>query len=214
MAKDPATLWYWNDWNSGTVLMSRFLKGCYMDLLHAQFNNGPLSLEEVKALLGADFGQAWPVLQKKFSETNGLFFNERLECEKQKRKSYSESRRNNRSKKTYDSTYDKHMIPHMENENRNENRIELVGGVGEGELPDMEAGKSVEYARITLHRDYDTKKIRELWKAFCIQNDGKFYQTVSDKFSHFRNSLKNIPYEKNAKPSITKKTIEAFKKAI
>ena len=40
MAKDPAMLWYWADWHSGTATMSRFLKGCYMDLLHAQFNSG------------------------------------------------------------------------------------------------------------------------------------------------------------------------------
>ncbi len=126
MAKDPAMLWYWNDWYSGTVLMSRFLKGCYIDLLHAQFNNGPLSLDEVKAVLSGDFGQSWPTLVKKFSvNPDGLYFNERLELEKNKRKAFTESRRNNRSKKTYDATYDKHMIEHMTNhmENRNENII-------------------------------------------------------------------------------------------
>lgn len=121
MAKDPAVLWYWGDWNSGTTLFSRFLKGCYMDLLHAQFNNGRLSLEEIKTCLGSDFGQAWPTLQKKFKQDEqGLFFNERLEAEKIKRGKYTESRRKNREKKpekTYDGTYDKHMIAHMENEN-------------------------------------------------------------------------------------------------
>jgi len=40
--KDPAVLWYWNDWGGGTRTMSRQLKGCYMDLLEAQFNSGPL----------------------------------------------------------------------------------------------------------------------------------------------------------------------------
>jgi len=128
MAKDPAMLWYWNDWHSGTVLMSRFLKGCYIDLLHAQFNNGPLSLDEVKAVLGGDFGQSWPTLQRKFSvNPEGLFFNERLELEKTKRKDFTESRRKNRLKKTYDTSYDKdmiqHMTNHMENENRNINSI-------------------------------------------------------------------------------------------
>jgi len=91
MAKDPAVLWYWNDWYSGTILMSRFLKGCYIDILHAQFNHGPLSLDEIKTCLGSDFGSTWPALQKKFTTNEtGLFFNERLEQEKQKRKKYKQ----------------------------------------------------------------------------------------------------------------------------
>ncbi len=48
MAKDPATLWYWGDWQGGTSTFTRHLKGCYMDLLNAQFNNGHLSLDEIK----------------------------------------------------------------------------------------------------------------------------------------------------------------------
>lgn len=126
MAKDPAMLWYWGDWHSGTVLMSRFLKGCYIDLLHAQFNNGPLSLEEIKAVLSGDFGQAWPSLSKKFKESEkGLFFNERLEFEKNKRQQFCESRKKNREK-TYDATHDKHMNGHMIVHMENENRIEVL----------------------------------------------------------------------------------------
>ena len=112
MAKDPAMLWYWSDWHSGTTLMSRFLKGCYMDVLHAQFNHGHLSLEEIKTCLGSDFGTTWPALQKKFKQDeHGLFFNERLEEEKNKRKAFTDSRRNNRldkkKEKTYDTSYGK-----------------------------------------------------------------------------------------------------------
>lgn len=122
MAKDPAMLWYWGDWFSGTSLMSRFIKGCYMDILHAQFNHGRLSLEEIKVCLGSDFGSSWPTLQKKFKQdNNGLFFNERLEYEKERRQKFVNSRSNNKSgkKKSYDKPYDKHMKHHMENENEN-----------------------------------------------------------------------------------------------
>jgi hypothetical protein len=95
MAKDPALLWYWNDWDGGTRTMNRHLKGCYMDLLSAQFNNGPLSLNEVKTILGNDFA-SWGALSKKFSgrTDDGLIFNERMEREKIKRRAYTESRRN------------------------------------------------------------------------------------------------------------------------
>lgn len=99
MAKDPAINWYFDNWDGGTKLLTRHQKGCYMDLLSAQFHSGPLSLENVKTVLGVDFQAAWPNLSKKFSETNGLFFNERMEAERQKRSAYSESRSQNRRKK-------------------------------------------------------------------------------------------------------------------
>ncbi len=89
-------MWFWNDWGGGTRTLSRHLKGCYMDLLEAQFNNGTLSLDEIKTVLGSDFGTAWPALQKKFKQDdNGLYYNERLLFEVIKRKKFSKSRRNN-----------------------------------------------------------------------------------------------------------------------
>ena len=112
MARDPAVLWYFNDWQGGTITLSRHLKGCYMDLLHAQFNSGHLSIEEIKTVLGSDFGQSWPTLQKKFvrDESTGLYYNARLIFEAEKRKSYGSSRRENLQGKKISS-------PHMEIEN-------------------------------------------------------------------------------------------------
>ena len=202
MAKDPAMLWYWNDWHSGTVLMSRFLKGCYMDLLHAQFNNGRLSLEEIKTCLGSDFGQVWPTLQKKFmTDDKGLFFNERLEDEQLKRAAYTASRRNNRTKKekppdlSYVPSYDKHMTNHMENENENRNGNSLeLGGMGGRDLSEIEAGGTVEFCKITLHRDYTIATVYDLWKAFLINNEKESYYKESDRVRHFRNWIKTQPY--------------------
>lgn len=112
MAKDPAVLWYFNDWHGGTFTLSRHQKGCYMDLLYAQFNSGHLSLDEIKTVLGSDFGQTWPTLQKKFKkdEITGLFFNERLVFEADKRKTYTASRRENLGK-------EKKVTSHMEIDN-------------------------------------------------------------------------------------------------
>lgn len=127
-------LWYWADWHSGTATMTRHLKGCYIDVLHAQFNSGRLSLEEIRVVLGSDFGSSWPAIQKKFTrDENGMFFNERLELEKEKRKAYTESRKKNRTAKhPISGTYDKHMIPHMDNENGNAvPAVSGNGGMGE-----------------------------------------------------------------------------------
>jgi len=125
MGKDPAMLWYWGDWNSGTATMTRHLKGCYMDLLHAQFNNGPLTLDEIKTILGADFG-SWPALQKKFvTDANGNFFNERLKIEKEKRVAFVASRHKNLKTPHMDTHMKPHMPRHMENENEDVNSIEF-----------------------------------------------------------------------------------------
>lgn len=146
MAKDPAFLFYPGDWQGGTSTMSRFLKGCYLDLLIAQFNSGPLSLEEIKIVLGADFGAAWPSLQKKFEKNRaGNFFNERLAAEKSKREAYSKSRSVNRKKKdmiNICNSHENHMMHHMENENRNENR-EIKGGMGEKREEPMSVDEKV-----------------------------------------------------------------------
>lgn len=130
MAKDPAFLFYPGDWQGGTFTFSRFLKGCYMDVLIAQFNNGHLALEEIKTVLGSDFGQAWPAIQKKFNkDQDGLFFNVKLETEMTKRKEYSKSRARNRaSKKDMKHISNTHVdthVSHVENEIENEDGFKI-----------------------------------------------------------------------------------------
>jgi hypothetical protein len=208
MAKDPAMLWYWSDWHSGTSLLTRFLKGCYMDLLHAQFNNGRLSLEEIKTCLGSDFGQVWPALQKKFKQDdNGLFFNERLELEKEKRKAFTESRRQARLGKTksHDTTCEKRMIHHTDNTNENEDVIRERGS-GKGwntkpgqeshglEIGDIQVGAVIELFRILKNQSVSRNQVVSLWKIFKIQNlTGKnYYKDESEPYSHFVNWCKKI----------------------
>lgn len=119
LGKDPAVSWVFNDWQGGTMTLTRFQKGCYMDLLTAQFNNGHLSLDEIKTVLGGDFGPSWPILQKKFKQDSmGMFYNDRLEFEINKRKKYNKSRRDNLSSEG-------DLSPHMGNGNGIENEIEI-----------------------------------------------------------------------------------------
>ena len=99
MAKDPAFLFYPGDWLGGTLTFSRAEKGAYFDLLMAQFNNGHLSLVEIKTILGKeDFENMWDgKLRRKFKLDNkGLFYNQKLEDERTKRVEFTESRRKNR----------------------------------------------------------------------------------------------------------------------
>lgn len=113
MAKDPAFLFYANDFDSKTKFFSHEQVGMYLRLLIAQFQTGRLTQEQVLFICKRHDKD---VLSKFDKDENGLYFNERLELESIKRKKYSESRRQNRLKKdnkigTYDDTY----VSHMEN---------------------------------------------------------------------------------------------------
>lgn len=213
MAKDPATLWYWGDWFSGTTTLTRHLKGCYMDLLHAQFNAGHLSLEEIKTVLGSDFGSSWPTIQKKFIKDEfGLFFNVRAEQEKIKRQQYTQGRKDNLKKKAHmephmHSHMEEHMEGHMDNENK-----DLNGSKGKGagkpsetkntnqfptqdfeiELDDMEMGKARVLIEAVKKRTLSDKELKTQFTAFKILNfsGDKFYEKTTDIFKHFQNWLK------------------------
>lgn len=98
MGKDPAVSWFFNDFLGGTMGFTRHQVGCYMHVMGAQFNLGHLSLDTIKTVLGSDFGQHWPTLQKKFIlDDKGLFYNKRLDFEIHKRKEYSKGREDNLS---------------------------------------------------------------------------------------------------------------------
>lgn len=122
MAKDPAFLFYPGDWLGGTMTMTRAHKGAYMDLLMCQFNQGRMTLEDIKAVLNSDFNSMWETkLKAKFKCENGLYYNEKLELEVKKRRNFTESRKQNLEKR--DLHKHTHMVTHMENENEDVNEI-------------------------------------------------------------------------------------------
>jgi uncharacterized protein YdaU (DUF1376 family) len=125
MSKDPAFLFYPNDYIGGTMGMTFEEKGAYMELLMMQFNRGHMTTH----MIGQTIGQLWVNIQDKFKQDeNGLWFNERLDIEKNKRKNFTDSRKNNISgtnqhtKKPFKESghMDGHMTSHMENENIND----------------------------------------------------------------------------------------------
>jgi uncharacterized protein YdaU (DUF1376 family) len=116
MAKDPAFLFYPGDWLGGTIGMSFEEKGAYMELLMMQFTRGHMT----KDMIGQTVGQLWVNLQDKFvQDTDGLWYNARLDIEKSKRKTYVDSRKNNKNGKNQHNKQVGHMTSHMENENEN-----------------------------------------------------------------------------------------------
>lgn len=116
MSKDPAFLFYSQDFLAGTLIMPFEDRGKYITLLCFQHQNGRMSEETIRLLVGL-FSDT---LRLKFQQDkSGLFYNERLEFEVSKRLNFVESRINNgklggRPKKP------KHNLHEDVNENENE----------------------------------------------------------------------------------------------
>lgn len=120
MAKDPAFLFYSSDFITGVAFMSDEQVGKYIRLLCMQHLHGRLSEKHMMHICKTYDADIFAKFKK---DDNGLYYNQRVEDEINKRKNFTDSRKANRiSKKTIiSSTYEKHMSSHMENENENEN---------------------------------------------------------------------------------------------
>ncbi len=94
--KDPAFLFYSNDFLSGTMLMTNEQIGQYIKLLCLQHQKGHL---KEKDMLNICKTYDEEVFSKFIKDENGNYYNQRLEEEVERRKKYSESRRNNRKKR-------------------------------------------------------------------------------------------------------------------
>jgi len=150
MAKDPAVLLYTQDFLVGTMTMNYEQKGKYIHLLCLQHQKTKLTLKDLQTVLtdeDVDVFERFPL------HSDGFYYNIRMYEEAIKRKNYSESRRNNRSKKSsdldmnnlskrYDETYDTTYVPHMENENENENEdVNII--VNETEIKNVNVNEVV-----------------------------------------------------------------------
>ena len=105
MGKDPALLFYSGDFLVGTMTMTMEQKGKYITLLCLQHQQGFLTEEDMKEHLEDTDIKVFNKFEK---SADGKYFNIRLKEEADRRKSYSESRRNNRMK-NISKSYDKHM---------------------------------------------------------------------------------------------------------
>jgi hypothetical protein len=129
MAKDPAFLFYSQDFIVGVQTMTFDERGKYITILAQMHQQGRLSEETICFLVGSISVS----LRLKFKQDEkGLWYNERLEAETVKRNQFTESRRNNgknggRPKKSKASGKpnlnhkQNHMVNHMGNEDEDVN---------------------------------------------------------------------------------------------
>ena len=102
MAKDPALLFYTNDFLAGTFTMTDEQVGKYIRLLCLQHQKYELTKKDMMNICKTYDKDIFD----KFKLENGVYYNLRLRKEAERRKAYSDSRRKNRES---EKTYDKHM---------------------------------------------------------------------------------------------------------
>lgn len=97
MGKDPAFLFYPNDYLGGTMGFTFEMHGAYLIMLLYQFNNGPFPEEIAVSMIG----KLWESIQHKFKRKtgSGLRYNEKLETVTEKRKNFLTSRRESAMKR-------------------------------------------------------------------------------------------------------------------
>lgn len=116
MAKDPAVLFYTSDFLTGTMTMTHEEVGMYIRLLCLQHQKGRLSHDDMLYICKTYVKHVY----LKFSQDEGgRYYNERMELESEKRKRYSESRKNNVTQRYKKGNNESTYVEHMENENIN-----------------------------------------------------------------------------------------------
>lgn len=180
MAKDPAFLFYPNDYLGGTMGMTFEEKGAYMELLMLQFNRGHMT----KHMMAQTVGQLLDKVLDKFEkDEQGLYFNTRLELEKEKRKAFVNSRLNNKSGVNQYTKKGGHMTSHMENENRNENENTIRDDFGKSEnllVPKMAKVFKEKNSNYTQDQNFDFPALKQIAQFICKQTGVSFQPQNAD----------------------------------
>ena len=202
MAKDPAFLFYPNDYIGGTMGMTFEEKGAYIEILMLQFNRGHMTSH----MIGQLVGQLWESIKCKFvQDEQGLWYNIRLDQEKDKRMSFTQSRRNNIKGLNQHTTGHTigHMTSHMEDENedvnRNINKVKIIDTLFEEfwDLYDYKKSKDkAEKAWKTLNKEE---------KALALHHAPLYVKSTPDK--QFRKHPTTYLNNKNFNDEIIERTI-------
>jgi len=213
--KDPAFLFYSQDFLTGTYLMTNEQIGKYIRLLCLQHQKGSLSEKDMMKICETHDEDIFC----KFKIEDGQYYNQRLRDEAKKRSDYSNSRKNNRKggKKEDMNNISNSCDKHMENENENENEI-VNEIVNENEVENKNEFSVFQFAnleKLKSTRPY----IENVMQLFNIsenqvnleldrfwlekQHTGELDRSQNEVFGHFKNWLKKQKQNNNGKSKRT-----------
>jgi len=97
--KSPAFSFYPDSWVGGTIRLPPVQRAAYIDLLANQWLDGPFDLETaIMICRGIPESDVRAVLKAKFVDNNGIFYNARLEHEREKQQQFNARQRKNGEK--------------------------------------------------------------------------------------------------------------------
>jgi len=202
MAQDPAFLFYTNDFLSGTQFFTDEQLGKYLRLLMAQHQHGHLSEKQVIFICKSKDEE---VMSKFIKDENGLYFNERLQIEIEKRKSFAISRSNNKKGKfkvkdteNISKSYDIHMEDR--NINRDINEFNTNKGVKSifrfldmGEISVKPSEWLKTYAKLTIENNliknkFTPDQMEDIYFKFDLNESDKQFTDAN----HLKNTFKKF----------------------
>lgn len=209
MAKDPAFLFYSDNFMSGTMFLSDEQVGRYIRLLCAQHLTGHLNEKDMLKICKTRDEDIW---NKFILDEDGKYYNLRLEIEINKRKSFSESRSNNRlgkvnKNKKQVNNISKSSVKHLGNENEIENVLEKEDNKGvQGEFKLFKLSDLKKYFdetktwrdKLCIANSLQPTQLSELFNQFTKDQDAKemAYSNRQDATTHFANWLKTAKAKK------------------
>ena len=201
MSKDPAFLFYHQDFFTGVSDMTNEEVGAYIKCLCVQASKGGITERHMKLICNSS--ETHEIIKNKFefNSESQLFENVRLKNEIEKRRKYSESRSNNRKKpnkpKENEVVISNSYVKHMENENEDENKDVL-----DNNLSYKDTLLKNENWKKTIATEFKISVVEVESKLGIFYNhlltDFKIHQSMNDFAKHFK-SWYRVNKEKNGK---------------
>lgn len=153
MAKDPAFLFYYQDFLVGTDDFTNEQVGAYIRCLCFQAAKGGISQDHMIKICESQSNHE--MIRKKFVwyPDEGCFRNDRLSEEMEKRRKYSESRSKNKKGKHHKKNTSFSYDPHMENEDENGIKLSKNGKSSVFSGNYKAQGEELFAARFARHED-------------------------------------------------------------
>ena len=226
MMNDPAVLFYTSDFLTGVIDMTMEERGQYITLLCYQHQRGHIKEETIRLLVGSC---SVNVLNHFKIDNNGLYYNERMDVEIEKRLNFTTSRRENgkkggRPKKPSGKPRENLVVNHMDNlmgnhmgnlmgnENENINIIKNIINYLNNKLN----SKYKYNTKSTIDKINARLNEKYTYEDFVKVIDKKYNEWVGTEFEKYLcpETLFGTKFEKylNQKENIAKKTPEWLNK--
>lgn len=187
MAKDPALLFYTNDFLAGTYTMTDEQVGKYIRLLCLQHQKYSLTKKDMMNICKTYDKDIF----EKFVLEKGVYYNVRLRKEADRRRAYSESRRKNRGGER---TYDEHMETETITETITEDKKKTKSLFKNSEYCDIEKFKEAFYSN-PKYTKYDYSHYYESVKNWSASGGNMKADWIATAYNWARNDKQPVLVE-------------------